>query len=103
MLDVGCSSRPAPRWSPAFSPQANQLWDKTFQASLLKVWQPMGWWPILRWRRCLAGLSQGGALDFYNVLNSSVDSYRQTYGASWLTPLSVILARFAKLGVQFDF
>ena len=44
------------------------------------------------------------ALDFYNVLNSGVaDSYQLTYGASWLTPLSVIPARFAKIGVQFDF
>ena len=44
------------------------------------------------------------ALDVYNVLNSSVpDSYQQTFGSSWLTPFSVIPARFAKLGVQFDF
>jgi hypothetical protein len=44
------------------------------------------------------------ALDFYNVLNSSVaDSYQLTYGASWLTPLSILPARFVKLGAQFDF
>jgi hypothetical protein len=44
------------------------------------------------------------ALDVYNVLNSSTaDSFQQIYGASWLTPFSVIPARFAKLGVQFDF
>jgi len=43
-------------------------------------------------------------VDVYNVLNSSVgDNYQQTYGTSWLTPLSIIPARFAKLGVQFDF
>lgn len=44
------------------------------------------------------------SLDVYNVLNSSAgDNYQQTYGTSWLTPLSIIPARFAKLGVQFDF
>ena len=44
------------------------------------------------------------SLDVYNVLNSSVpDNYQQTFGTSWLTPLSIIPARFAKLGVQFDF
>ena len=44
------------------------------------------------------------ALDFYNVLNSNVaDSFTQTFGPSWLAPLSILPARFAKLGVQFDF
>jgi hypothetical protein len=44
------------------------------------------------------------SLDVYNLLNSSTaDSYQQTYGSSWLTPLSILPARFAKLGVQFDF
>jgi hypothetical protein len=44
------------------------------------------------------------ALDFYNVFNSSVaDSFTQTYGTSWLAPLSILPARFAKLSVQFDF
>jgi hypothetical protein len=43
-------------------------------------------------------------LDVYNVFNSSVaDNYQQTYGASWLTPLSILPARFGKLGIQFDF
>ena len=44
------------------------------------------------------------ALDFYNIFNSSVaDSFTQTYGGSWLAPLSILPARFAKIGVQFDF
>jgi hypothetical protein len=44
------------------------------------------------------------ALDFYNIFNSDVaDSFTQTYGASWLAPLSILPARFAKIGVQFDF
>jgi hypothetical protein len=44
------------------------------------------------------------ALDFYNIFNSNVaDSFTQTYGNSWLAPLSILPARFAKIGVQFDF
>jgi hypothetical protein len=44
------------------------------------------------------------ALDFYNIFNSNVaDSFTQTYGASWLAPLTILPARFAKLSVQFDF
>jgi len=44
------------------------------------------------------------AVDFYNIFNSNVaDSFTQTYGASWLAPLSILPARFAKVGLQFDF
>jgi hypothetical protein len=44
------------------------------------------------------------SLDVYNLFNSSTaDSYQQTFGTSWLAPLSILPARFAKLGVQFDF
>ena len=44
------------------------------------------------------------ALDFYNIFNSNVaDSFTQTFGPSWLAPLSILPARFAKLGLQFDF
>ena len=44
------------------------------------------------------------AVDIYNVFNSSVaDSYQQTFGTSWLTPLTIIPARFARIGAQFDF
>jgi hypothetical protein len=44
------------------------------------------------------------AVDVYNVFNSNTaDAYQQTYGSSWLVPTSILPARFAKLGVQFDF
>jgi hypothetical protein len=44
------------------------------------------------------------SLDIYNLLNSSaVESYLQSFGPSWLTPTGIIPARFAKVGVQFDF
>jgi hypothetical protein len=43
-------------------------------------------------------------LDVYNALNSSaVLAYNQTYGTSWLTPQSVMVARFAKISAQLDF
>ena len=35
--------------------------------------------------------------------SNTADTYQQTYGSSWLVPTSVLPARFAKLGVQFDF
>jgi hypothetical protein len=42
-------------------------------------------------------------LDIYNALNvAAVTGVNSNY-ASWLRPQAVILARFAKLGVQFDF
>jgi hypothetical protein len=42
--------------------------------------------------------------DVYNLLNSSpVLSYNQTYGLAWLTPQSILVARFAKVSAQFDF
>jgi hypothetical protein len=44
------------------------------------------------------------SVDVYNIFNSSVaDSYQQTFGSSWLTPLTIIPARFARLGVEFNF
>ena len=44
------------------------------------------------------------SLDFYNIFNSNaIESYQQTFGPSWLSPLGIIPARFAKLGAQFDF
>ena len=45
-------------------------------------------------------------LDLYNAFNSSVvQTYNETYNpvGSWLVPTAVLTARFAKLGVQFDF
>jgi len=44
--------------------------------------------------------------DVYNLLNSSaVLSYNQAFipNGSWLTPTSVMTARFAKVSAQFDF
>ena len=45
-------------------------------------------------------------VDFYNATNSSaVLSYNQAFiaGGSWLTPTSIMSARFAKISAQFDF
>ena len=43
-------------------------------------------------------------LDVFNLLNSSaVLTYNQTYGLTWLTPQSILVARFAKVSAQFDF
>ena len=45
-------------------------------------------------------------VDLYNVMNSAaVLSYNQSFipGGTWLTPTSIMSARFAKLSVQFDF
>jgi hypothetical protein len=43
-------------------------------------------------------------IDIYNAFNTaSVLSVNQTYGAAWLTPTSVIQARFVKLSGQIDF
>jgi hypothetical protein len=46
-------------------------------------------------------------IDFYNTFNASTvvianDTYG-TNGASWLQPLQILQARYAKLGVQIDF
>jgi hypothetical protein len=42
-------------------------------------------------------------LDIYNALNvDAVTGVNSAY-ASWLRPQAVILGRFAKIGVQFDF
>ena len=44
--------------------------------------------------------------DVYNLLNSAaVLSYNQAFIANgpWLTPTSVMTARFAKVSAQFDF
>jgi len=44
------------------------------------------------------------SVDVYNIFNSSVaDSYQQTFGSSWLTPLTIIPARFARIGAEFTF
>ena len=45
-------------------------------------------------------------IDLYNTLNSAaVLTYNQTFipGGSWLTPTSVLSARFARISAQIDF
>jgi hypothetical protein len=41
--------------------------------------------------------------DLYNALNVGAVTGINTNYATWLRPQAVILGRFAKLGVQFDF
>jgi hypothetical protein len=44
------------------------------------------------------------ALDVFNLFNSSApDVYQQTYGATYLNPLSITVARLFKISAQFDF
>ena len=57
---------------------------------------------VLRYGRTRANLG----VDIFNVLNSAAGlSYNQAFipGGAWLTPTSVMTARFAKLSAQFDF
>jgi hypothetical protein len=43
-------------------------------------------------------------LDVFNLLNTDTPlTYNNTFGPTWLTPLTIPAARFAKVGVQFDF
>ena len=41
--------------------------------------------------------------DLYNALNVDTVTAVTTAYATWLRPQTIILARFAKLGLQFDF
>jgi hypothetical protein len=44
------------------------------------------------------------ALDIFNLFNSSTpDVYQQTYGATYLNPLSITVGRFFKISAQLDF
>ncbi|MBI4521417.1 MAG: hypothetical protein HY701_11310 [Gemmatimonadetes bacterium] len=44
------------------------------------------------------------ARDVFNLFNSSTpDVYQQAYGAAYLNPLSITVARLFKLSAQFDF
>jgi hypothetical protein len=57
---------------------------------------------IFRFGRTKANLG----IDIYNLLNSAAPlSYNQAFivNGSWLTPTSVMSARFAKVSMQFDF
>jgi hypothetical protein len=53
-----------------------------------------------------AGRRANVGVDFYNLLNAATPlSYNQAFiaGGPWLTPTSVLSARFAKLSMQLDF
>jgi hypothetical protein len=57
---------------------------------------------VLRYGRTRANVG----VDVFNVLNSAAGlSYNQAFipGGAWLTPTSVMTARFAKLSAQIDF
>jgi hypothetical protein len=57
---------------------------------------------ILRFGRSRANVG----VDFYNLLNAATPlSYNQAFipGGAWLTPTSVLSARFMKLSMQLDF
>ncbi len=55
---------------------------------------------LLRYGRYRATAS----LDLYNALNvSAIMAQNNTFGSSWLRPMSIMPARFAKVGLQFDF
>jgi hypothetical protein len=54
---------------------------------------------ILRWRATRTAVN----LDFYNALNSSAVLSQNNNFATWQVPQSILLARFAKFSVQFDF
>jgi hypothetical protein len=44
------------------------------------------------------------ALDIFNLFNSNTpDVYQQTYGATYLNPLSITVGRFFKISAQLDF
>jgi hypothetical protein len=55
---------------------------------------------ILTWGRTRTQVG----LDIYNLTNSNaVQNYNQTYGPAWLTPTSILTARFAKISAQVNF
>jgi hypothetical protein len=44
------------------------------------------------------------SVDLYNALNvSTILAQNNTFGSAWLQPTSIMAARFAKVGLQFDF
>ncbi len=44
------------------------------------------------------------ALDIFNLFNSNTpDVYQQTYGATYLNPMSITVGRFFKISAQLDF
>ncbi len=49
------------------------------------------------------GASATGSLDVYNVLNDNAVLTQSSRFSNWLTPTSILAARFVKVAVQFDF
>ena len=44
------------------------------------------------------------SVDLYNALNANpITAYNQTFGPAWLTPTSILTARFVKISGQLDF
>ena len=44
------------------------------------------------------------ALDIFNLFNSNTpDVYQQTYGPTYMNPLSITVGRFFKISAQLDF
>jgi hypothetical protein len=55
---------------------------------------------ILRFGRTKTAVN----LDLYNVFNgNTILTMNNTFGPAWQNPQSIMLARFMKIGVQFDF
>ena len=57
---------------------------------------------ILRFGKTRANVG----VDIFNMLNANAAlSYNQAFiaGGAWLTPTSILSARFAKISAQFDF
>jgi hypothetical protein len=50
-----------------------------------------------------AGTRASLNLDLYNALNANTVLTLNNNYASWLTPQTILSARFARIGVQFDF
>ena len=61
-------------------------------------------WTPVRWSSCLEATRHRGARS--RLMNAATPlSYNQAFipNGAWLTPNSVLSARFAKLSAQFDF
>ena len=51
----------------------------------------------------LAGTRANVSVDIFNVFNSNPVLSQSNAYADWQTPQEILLARFVKVGVQFDF
>jgi hypothetical protein len=47
---------------------------------------------------------RSGPVSIYNLFNANpVQTYNNTYGATWLNPTVILQARFIDIGIQIDF